>query len=241
MKRIFTLALTLAAFFVAGCDKKSGSEADGKKLTVGFMPKSKGNAYFVACKQGADVAAKELGVELIFDGPTETDPAKQNEIVETWITRGVDVLAVACENREGISTALKKAQDKGIKVVTYDSDSNPDARAKLESILHPRISRLWEAQLGEWRAEGRAVVAVVIPLLFETKAESAFDSVICLACSTATQHARLASRGWSPDQIAQRIAAQLSVTEKMSRSSHVVWTEGDVAVTAIQMERIIPR
>ena len=119
--------------------------------------------------------------------------------------------------------------------------SNPDARAKLESILHPRISRLWEAQLGEWRAEGRAVVAVVIPLLFETKAESAFDSVICLACSTATQHARLASRGWSPDQIAQRIAAQLSVTEKMSRSSHVVWTEGDVAVTAIQMERIIPR
>ena len=119
--------------------------------------------------------------------------------------------------------------------------SDAAARTKLEAITHPRIQRLWESHLAAWRAEGRAVVAVVIPLLFETKAESAFDSVICLACSTATQHARLASRGWSPDQIAQRIAAQLSVTEKMSRSSHVVWTEGDVAVTAIQMERIIPR
>ena len=129
MNRIITLALALGAFFIAGCDKKSGSESDGKKLTVGFMPKSKGNAYFVACKQGADDAAKELGVELIFDGPTETDPAKQNEIVETWITKGVDVIAVACENKEGISTALKKAQDKGIKVVTYDSDANPETRS----------------------------------------------------------------------------------------------------------------
>ena len=129
MNRIITLALALGAFFIAGCDKKSGSESDGKKLTVGFMPKSKGNAYFVACKQGADDAAKELGVELVFDGPTETDPAKQNEIVETWITKGVDVIAVACENKEGISTALKKAQDKGIKVVTYDSDANAETRS----------------------------------------------------------------------------------------------------------------
>ncbi len=117
--------------------------------------------------------------------------------------------------------------------------STPDARAKLESILHPRITRLWETQLEVWRAEGRAVAAVVIPLLFETKAESAFDSIICLACSDATQRVRLASRGWSPDQIAQRIAAQMPVVEKMSRADHVVWTEGDVATTASQLERII--
>jgi dephospho-CoA kinase len=119
--------------------------------------------------------------------------------------------------------------------------SNPDARAKLEDITHPRIQSLWESQLAAWHAEGRAVAAVVIPLLFETKAESAFDSIICLACSDATQHARLASRGWSPEQIAQRIAAQLPVAEKMSRSNYVVWTEGDIATTAKQIDRIIPR
>ena len=93
------------------------------------MPKSKGNAYFISCKRGADKAAKELGVELIFDGPTDPDPAKQNEIVENWITLGVDAMAVACENREGISTALRKAQAKGIKVITYDADALPDARS----------------------------------------------------------------------------------------------------------------
>ena len=92
------------------------------------MPKSKGNAYFISCKEGADKAAKELGVELIFDGPTDPDPARQNEIIENWITLGVDAIAAACENKEGISTALRKAKQKGIKVLTYDADAAPDSR-----------------------------------------------------------------------------------------------------------------
>jgi rhamnose transport system substrate-binding protein len=122
---------------LAGC-KPSAPSSDagapgapasaGKQLTVAFMPKSKGNAYFIACRQGAEDAARELGVKLLYDGPTEPDPARQNEIVETWITRGVDVIAAACENREGISTALRKARSKGIRVITYDADALPDAR-----------------------------------------------------------------------------------------------------------------
>jgi rhamnose transport system permease protein len=99
-----------------------------KRITVAMMPKSKGNAYFIACRKGAEEAAKELDVDLIWDGPTDPDPAKQNEIVETWITRGVDVIAVSVENREAISTALRKARQRGIMVVTWDADAEPDAR-----------------------------------------------------------------------------------------------------------------
>jgi rhamnose transport system permease protein len=105
-----------------------GSRAMEKTLTVAMMPKSKGNAYFIACRKGAEEAAKELGIELIWDGPTDTDPAKQNEIVEAWITRGVDVIAVAVENRVGISSVLRKARERGIKVITWDADAEPDAR-----------------------------------------------------------------------------------------------------------------
>ena len=115
------LALTLASGAFAA--------AASSKLVVAFLPKSKGNAYFISCKAGAEKAAKELGVELLFDGPTDSNAAKQNEIVENWITLGVDVIAVAAENREGISTALRKAQKQGIKVVTYDADAMPDARS----------------------------------------------------------------------------------------------------------------
>lgn len=99
-----------------------------RQITIGMMPKSKGNAYFVACRKGAEEAARELNVKLLWDGPTDPDPAKQNEVIDTWITRGVDVLAVAVENRDGISTVLRKARQRGIKVVTWDSDAATDAR-----------------------------------------------------------------------------------------------------------------
>src|SRR5579884_917469 len=112
MKRIFfppVLLLLLVPAFFSSCKKNENSSGTGaKQLTVAFMPKSKGNAYFIACKKGADEAAKELGVKLLYEGPTEPDPAKQNEIVEQWIQRGVDVVVAACENKEGIATALRK-------------------------------------------------------------------------------------------------------------------------------------
>ena len=100
----------------------------GHKPVIALMPKAKGDPYFVSCKQGAEEAAKELGVELLWDGPTDLDPAKQNEVVEAWITRGVDVIAVSVENKVGISTVLRKAREKGIKVITWDADAEPDAR-----------------------------------------------------------------------------------------------------------------
>ncbi len=122
------LRLALLAGLVLGTVSGAAAAA-GSKLVVAFLPKSKGNAYFISCKAGAEKAAKELGVELLFDGPTDSNAAKQNEIVENWITLGVDVIAVAAENREGISTALRKAQKQGIKVLTYDADAMPDARS----------------------------------------------------------------------------------------------------------------
>jgi rhamnose transport system substrate-binding protein len=133
MRNFISVLAALGLVLAIGCNKSDSSpngekSSGGKKITVALMPKSKGNAYFVSCKQGADAAAKELGVELIFDGPTNPDPAKQNEIVENWITLGVDAIAVACENKDGISTALRKAREKGVKVLTYDSDAAPDAR-----------------------------------------------------------------------------------------------------------------
>ena len=100
----------------------------GPRRVIAMMPKAKGDPYFVSCRAGAEEAAQELGVELIWDGPTGLDAAKQNEVVENWITRKVDVIAVAVENRAGISTVLRKARERGIKVLTWDADAEPDAR-----------------------------------------------------------------------------------------------------------------
>jgi rhamnose transport system permease protein len=100
----------------------------GKRLTIAMMPKAKGDPYFISCRAGAEEAAKEADVDLIWDGPTGLDASKQNEVVESWITRGVDAIAVAVENGPGISTVLRKARARGIKVITWDADAQPDAR-----------------------------------------------------------------------------------------------------------------
>ena len=113
------------------------------------------------------------------------------------------------------------------------------ARKDLEAILHPRIRERWLAITADWRAEGRAVGVVVIPLLFETCAENQFDAILCVACTAATQHQRLLARGWTPEQIEQRSRAQATIEKKMALSHFVVWTEGAVEVTAAQLGRIL--
>ena len=112
------------------------------------------------------------------------------------------------------------------------------ARKKLETILHPRIRERWLAQIEVWRRENRALAVVVIPLLFETRAEPHFNKIICVACSAATQRERLRARGWTPEQIQQRLAAQWPVEQKISRADFVVWTDGALDAHAPQIEQI---
>jgi rhamnose transport system permease protein len=102
--------------------------AASHRTVIAVMPKAKGDPYFVSCRVGAEEAARELDVDLVWDGPTGLDAAKQNELVENWITRKVDAIAVAVENRAGISTVLRKARERGIRVLTWDADAEADAR-----------------------------------------------------------------------------------------------------------------
>jgi dephospho-CoA kinase len=119
--------------------------------------------------------------------------------------------------------------------------TDPDARKKLEAILHPRIRKRWLAQIETWRGENRALAVVVIPLLFETQAESGFDKIICVACSAAAQQERVRARGWTPEQIQQRLDAQWPVDQKIARADFVVWTGGPLAVHAQQIEQVLQK
>jgi rhamnose transport system permease protein len=99
------------------------------KPVLALTPKAKADPYFVSCKQGADEAAAELGVDLLWDAPTDPDPAKQTEVVEAWITRGVNAIAASCASPEALSSVLRKAQARGIKVISWDADAKADARS----------------------------------------------------------------------------------------------------------------
>ncbi|HWV57888.1 MAG TPA: substrate-binding domain-containing protein, partial [Longimicrobiales bacterium] len=113
------------------------SSPDGAPV-VAMMPKARGDPYFISARGGAEEAARELGVTLLWDGPTDLDPARQNEVVEAWITRGVDVIAVSVENRVAISSVLRRARERGIHVLTWDADAEPDARDFLVNQATPQ-------------------------------------------------------------------------------------------------------
>ena len=100
------------------------------------------------------------------------------------------------------------------------------ARKRLEAIIHPRVRVGWEKQIEQWREQKRPVGVVVIPLLFEVDLQDSFDAVLCVACTANTQRAQLRERNWSDDQIADRIAAQMDIAQKMNLADHVLWNEG---------------
>lgn len=121
------------------------------------------------------------------------------------------------------------------KIVFADSG----ARRQLEAILHPRIRERWLAQIESWRNENCPLAVVVIPLLFETQAESHFDKIICVACSENSRRERLLKRGWTPEQLQLRIAAQMPITEKIERAHFVIWSEGDLENHSRQVDSIL--
>ena len=126
--RLIMAAIVAAGAVVMGVTVAAGHAGVAGTITIGVMPKAKGDPYFISCRAGAEEAAKQLHVNLIWDGPTGLDAAKQNEVIEGWITRHVDAISVSVENAAGISTVLRKARAQGIKVTTWDADAEANAR-----------------------------------------------------------------------------------------------------------------
>lgn len=104
---------------------------------------------------------------------------------------------------------------------------DPAAKARLESILHPRIRERWTQLAAECRQDATPLV-VEIPLLFETGAERFFDRIVAVACSLETQLARTAARGLPRDEAESIIRSQLPLERKTSLAHFVVWNDGSL-------------
>lgn len=102
----------------------------GGSVTIAMLPKFKGENYFDACKKGAQEAADECGVTLLYDGPSQDQATnqKQVDIIEGWIAQKVNVICISPNDPTAIAPTLQKARDAGIKVLTFDADAQADSR-----------------------------------------------------------------------------------------------------------------
>ena len=118
-----------AATAYDGGQPASAPDLSGKPITLVDVPKLIGIGYFNATSKGMQDAAKELGnVTVTTDGPTEANIDKQITFIDNYITRGVNGVLFAANDPVAIAPVLKKALGKGIHVVGYDANSQPDAR-----------------------------------------------------------------------------------------------------------------
>ena len=119
------LSLVLALMLALGC---FAAMAEADQIVIGVVYKQTGNPFFEAAVRGFEEAAAELGFAIIHNGPADSSNEGQIQIIEGFIQAEVDAIAVSANDAAGLVNVLKKAMEKGIKVVSWDSAVLPEGR-----------------------------------------------------------------------------------------------------------------
>lgn len=133
---ILRKALTTAA--IASVLMAGAAQAETTRIAL--VVKALGIGFFEAANKGAEEAAAELGdVEIIYTGPTDTTAEGQIEVLNSLIAQRVDAIAVSANDTDALAPTLKRAMDRGITVISWDSGVAPEGR---EMHLNPSSAPL---------------------------------------------------------------------------------------------------
>ncbi len=98
-------------------------------MRIALVVKALGIGFFEAAAKGAEEAAAELGnVEVIYTGPTDTTAEGQIEVINSLIAQGVDAIAISANDTDALVPSLKKAMQRGITVISWDSGVAEEGR-----------------------------------------------------------------------------------------------------------------
>jgi dephospho-CoA kinase len=118
--------------------------------------------------------------------------------------------------------------------------NQPEARKRLESIIHPRVRALAEERIRDYAAAGYPVAIYEVPLLFEGNLQEWLRPVILVACDVETQTARLQNRDHLTAADAEKhIAAQMSLKDKRRLADYVIENNGSLEDLERQTRQIL--
>ena len=148
---IFVVTTIVVLAFVSGAFAE-------KTFKIAFIPKIIGNTFFEVAGAHAVEMGKQLGAEVKYDGPAEASVAGQVKFINTFVNMGYDAIVVSALDPNGLNQALKRAIDKGVIVVTWDSDVDPDYRTfyvnqGTPDILGRLLVNMVVNQLGTWHGK----------------------------------------------------------------------------------------
>jgi dephospho-CoA kinase len=173
------------------------------------MGKSTAAAIFAA--EGVPVFDSDAAVHTLYSGP-------EAQAIETAFP---GVLAQGAVDRDRLAQR-----------VLGDSA----ALARLEGIVHPMVAKARQEFLRGAVAQGRRLVVVDIPLLFESGGEKSVDVIVVVSASEIVQKARaLAREGMTLERFGRIIARQTPDREKRRRAHAIIDTNGAVEATRAQL------
>lgn len=114
-------------------EKPEETNAEKSDITVVFVPKLTGNAFFESANDGAQAYAAKHGFSVKYDGSPEAAVANQVSIINNAIQQGADAVCVSSLDATALDDVMKEAMAAGIKVTTWDSDVSGDARTVMVS------------------------------------------------------------------------------------------------------------
>jgi dephospho-CoA kinase len=119
---------------------------------------------------------------------------------------------------------------------------NPEARKKLEAIIHPRVRALAERKISELAAAGSSIIVYEVPLLFENQIHLWLRPVIVVACKIETQKKRLLERDHLTELEAQRhLDAQMSLEDKRKLADYVIENDGTLEELEQQVRAVLQK
>ena len=108
-------ALLVACLALAGCQKNT-------KKVIAVVPKATSHLFWLSVQAGAMAAGEEYGVQVEWNGPaSETEYPRQIQIVDSFISRRVDGIALAASERKALVGAVDRAAQAGIPLTVFDS------------------------------------------------------------------------------------------------------------------------
>jgi len=117
----------------SGGGTQSVNQTQGSGLTIAMVTHSDEGSFWSVVKKGAQQAAQDEGVKLIWS-PSNNDPQKEAQLIDAAVSQKVDGLAVSVPNASAIKDSLAKAKAAGIPIVTLNSGAD-DFKA-LGAITH---------------------------------------------------------------------------------------------------------
>jgi ABC-type sugar transport system substrate-binding protein len=119
----------------------SSGGSSGGKYTIAIVPKLVGIPYFEAAQKGAEQAGKDLGVNVLYTGPTAADSAQQVKVVEDLIAKHVNVIAIAPDDPAAVQPVLQKAKQQGIHVMDWDTPAGDISELSVHQIDDDQYGR----------------------------------------------------------------------------------------------------